>query len=444
MAKKRDELDIETLQQEQSFETVLSTARAAVEASWNDGRGVRAVRLQESLVCGSAPSAGLCIADPLVSRLHAAFDLRDDGVWVRDLGSRNGTYLNGIRVGMARLPDDADVTVGNTTIVFRVAGAPVTVDLWPVSQFGPLLGRSQIMRELFTRLARYAASDSPVLVQGETGTGKELVAYALHQASSRAARPFVIVDCAGLPETLLESELFGHVRGAFTGAITSRRGAFEEAEGGTVFLDEIGELPLAMQPKLLRVLESRAVRRIGESTYRPVDVRFILATHRDLQSMVAAGAFREDLYFRLAVLPVTVPPLRARVDDLPLLVDHFAKGRPLNASREELSQALAARPWLGNVRELRNFVDRAVTVGAKEAIALAQPHASVPSPAPTGLPAVPCDRPFKEAREAWIDHFDREYVRQLLERHSRDVAAAAAAAGVDRTYIYRLIRRHRL
>jgi two-component system response regulator GlrR len=443
MPQKRNELDVETLQQDHSFEGSISAARACVEASWNNGGRVRTVRIEESIVCGSAPSAGLCIVDPLVSRLHAEFDIRPDGVWVRDLGSRNGTYLSGIRVAHARLPADAHVTVGSTTLVFRTADAPVTVDLWPVSQFGPMLGRSEVMRELFARLARYAPSDSPVLIQGETGTGKELVAYAIHDASPRASSPFVIVDCAGLPETLLESELFGHTRGAFTGAVSARRGAFEEAEGGTVFLDEIGELPLAMQPKLLRVLESRAVRRLGESTYRPVNVRFVAATHRDLQSMVQAGAFREDLYFRLAVLPVTLPSLRERPDDVPLLVDHFAKGRPLNASRDELLQALASRSWMGNVRELRNFVERAVSVGAKEAMALG---ASLPVPATLSpaLPSVPCDRPFKEAREAWTDHFDREYVRQLLERHSRDVGAAANAAGVDRTYIYRLIRRHRL
>ena len=219
---------------------------------------------------------------------------------------------------MARLPANAHVIVGNTTLVFRVADAPVTIDLWPVSRFGPLIGRSEPMRELFARLARYAESDSPVLVQGETGTGKELVASAIHESSSRATGPLVIVDCGGLPETLLESELFGHTRGAFTGAINARRGAFEEADGGTVFLDEIGELPLAMQPKLLRVLESRMVRRLGESTYHPVDVRFVAATHRDLQSMIALG---EGIAERLAqaqrLLTAAATKLTAITERLP-------------------------------------------------------------------------------------------------------------------------------
>jgi transcriptional regulator with GAF, ATPase, and Fis domain len=446
MSSRHGSVEGETIRQQSPVEAHLSATRASMDASYRDATGLHTYRLAGAVVCGSAPSVGLCIADPTVSRLHAEFEVRDDGVWVRDLGSRNGTYVDGIRVGLARLPDGAQVTVGNTVVVCRAADSPLPVDLWPVPRFGPLLGQSQLMRELFSRLSRYASTESSVLIQGETGTGKELVASAIHESSPRAAGPFVIVDCGGLPENLLESELFGHARGAFTGAVKARSGAFEDASGGTVFLDEVGELPLSMQPKLLRVLESRTVRRLGESAHRPVDVRFVAATHRDLQSMVASGAFREDLYFRLAVLPLTLPPLRSRPEDIPVLVDHFSKGRSLEMTGEELMRDLAERPWLGNVRELRNFVERAMAIGAREAMSLGASARSNP-PASTrsaALPPVPCDRPFKELREAWIEHFDREYVRQLLEQHGRDVGAAANTAGVDRTYIYRLMRRHGL
>jgi DNA-binding NtrC family response regulator len=299
------------------------------------------------------------------------------------------------------------------------------------------------MRELFATLQRLAQLDSTIVIQGETGTGKELVARALHEASPRARKPFVVVDCGALPEQLLESELFGHVRGAFTGATTTRAGAIESASGGTVFLDEIGELPLAMQPKLLRALESRTVRRLGESTHRPVDVRFLSATHRDLRSMVNAGAFREDLYFRLAVLPVAVPPLRQRLDDLPLLVDSFRPGANAEWKRDLLREALD-RPWLGNVRELRNFVERAVAFGARQAAALSDAGAPAPTPAPPaaittgGVLEGAFEKPYREFR----DEAEREYLRRLIQRHGGNVTAAAQAAGIDRTYIHRLVRKH--
>ena len=251
------------------------------------------------------------IEDATVSRLHAELDPRRDGLWVRDLGSRNGTFVNGVRVVSARVPDGGRVQLGAASITLLPSPTSVSVELWPDTRFGPLVGKSVAMRELFATLARVAAVDATVLVSGETGTGKELVAEAVHGASPRAGGPFVVVDCAALPDQLLQSELFGHARGAFTGAETARAGAIESANGGTVFLDEIGELPLAMQPALLRVLESRTVRRLGETAHRKVDVRFVSATHRDLRAMVTAGAFREDLYFRhRASLPLVVPPLR--------------------------------------------------------------------------------------------------------------------------------------
>jgi transcriptional regulator with PAS, ATPase and Fis domain len=316
----------------------------------------------------------------------------------------------------------------------------IHVEMWGI-EFGPLVGASAPMRRLFARLSKIAPTDSSVLVSGETGTGKELVARAIHEASPRRHGPFIVVDCAALPESLIEAELFGHARGAFTGAGEAREGAIEAADGGTVLLDEIGELPLQVQPKLLRALESRQVRRVGEAQHRNVNVRFLAATHRDLREMVNAGAFREDLFFRIAVLMVQVPPLRERPEDIPLLLRRLMPpgGNPID---DELTAELAKRPWLGNVRELRNFVERAHALGAQEALAMTGMSPS--AVASTGGGSPPLEGPYKELRETWIDHFEREYFRELMRRHDRNVAAASREAGVDRTYVYRMIRRHQL
>jgi transcriptional regulator with GAF, ATPase, and Fis domain len=418
--------------------------RQSPEVRWTDERGAHAQRLGGRAVVGSAPGADLVIADAAVSRIHAELEPREDGVWVHDLGSSNGTYVEGIAVGLARIPEGGQVRVGSTDLVVSHVGAPEPVPLWPEDRFGELVGRSPAMRELFNRLAEIAGLESALLIQGETGTGKELVARSLHEASARRAGPYVIVDCAALPETLLEAELFGHAKGAFTGAGAARCGALEAADGGTVFLDEIGELPLSVQPKLLRAIETRSVRRIGETRYRPVNVRFISATHRDLRTMVNAGAFREDLYFRVAVLPISVPPLRERPEDIPLLVEHFLPPGSLPPS-SELVRELSARPWLGNVRELRNFVERAQAFGAREALALSASESSSPgTPAVGELPRVCADRPFKEIREQWTAHLERDYLSQLLERHGRNMRAVAQAAGLDPTYVYRLVKKHEL
>jgi transcriptional regulator with PAS, ATPase and Fis domain len=411
---------------------------------WTDAGGSHTEPLERTLVVGSAAGADIVLDDPAVSRLHAEIDPKLDGIRVRDLGSRNGTFVEGLEVVEARLPEGGRVRVGSTELTITYSKLTEAVDVWPQERFGPLVGRSVAMRQLFERLARYAAGDASVLIQGETGTGKELVAQALHENSPRKDGPFIVVDCAALPETLLESELFGHIKGAFTGALQSRNGAIESADGGTVFLDEIGELPLAMQPKLLRVLESRTVRRVGEAQHRRVDVRFISATHRDLRTMVNAGAFREDLYFRLAVLPVVIPTLRSRPEDIPVLLEHMLpSGRALDPA---LTRELAARPWLGNVRELRNFVERALAVGPHDALAMVAGEASAggTTAAQTALPAVPLDVPFKDIREQWIEHLEREYLKGLLQRHDRNISAVAEAAGLTRVYVYKLMHKHGL
>jgi transcriptional regulator with GAF, ATPase, and Fis domain len=425
--------------------------RSQPELAWTDEAGTHRHVLVGRTTVGSAPGVQVRVADREVSRLHAELEPAERGTWVRDLGSRNGTYVQDLLVTAALAPDGARVRLGSTDLLLRYPEAPSPVELWPHTTFGGLIGASPAMRELFAQMARVAKSDAPVLILGETGTGKELAARALHDASARASGPFVIVDCAALSSSLVEGELFGHARGAFTGAVAARAGAFEAADGGTIFLDEIGELSPAMQPKLLRALDSQSVKRLGESEHRRVDVRLVAATHRDLRQMVNAGAFREDLYFRLAVLPLVLPPLRARPTDVPLLYRHFLRGRQ---TVEPVSERdIAQMPWLGNVRELRNFVERACAVGGRDALAAGDADAPPSSALATDTPAeaspppaalVPFEQPFKDFRERWIDCGEREYVKRLLDRHGRSVAAAAAEAGLDRTYLYRLIRKHGL
>jgi two-component system response regulator GlrR len=422
-----------------------SYARHPLRVTWTDSRGPQSATVDQRAVIGSATAAGVVVMDPAVSKLHADVEPREDGIWIRDLGSRNGTYVEGILVREGCVPEGGSVRVGSTLLTMQRDPEAASVDLWPEDRFGNLLGRSPVMRELFATLARVAPTESSVLVQGETGTGKELVARALHDASRRAAGPFVVVDCGALPETLLESELFGHARGAFTGAAAAREGAIESADGGTVFLDEIGEVPVTVQPKLLRVLEAHTVRRVGETQHRKVDVRFVAATHRNLRAMVNAGAFREDLYFRLSVLPIVVPPLRERTEDIPLLVEAFLGAQNAEWPEGTVLGELSQRPWLGNVRELRTFVERALIFGPQKALSMtgAQPDAASAVASGAGL-ARAFDRPLKEAREIWMEQFEREYLERLLERHQRNVAAAAQAAGVHRTYVYRLIMKYGL
>ncbi|MFO0760648.1 MAG: sigma 54-interacting transcriptional regulator [Byssovorax sp.] len=458
-----------TLTRRYPTQPVTGVFRRHPELRWTDAAGDHTFHLTSRAIVGSASGNEVVVADAAVSRIHAELDPRPEGVWIHDLGSHNGSFVDGVRVTGALIHPLAVVTLGGTSFKVDYGVRPTRVQIWPEDRFGPLVGATVVMRDLFAQLAKVAATDSSVLITGETGTGKELVARAIHEASTRAAEPFIVVDCASLTETLLESELFGHAKGAFTGAVSARAGAFELASGGTVFLDEIGELPLSMQPKLLRVLESRTIRRIGESEHRKVDMRLVTATHRDLRHMVNEGAFREDLYFRLAVLPIAVPPLRERLADIPLLIEHLFPGRGADQLGTELLAELLERPWLGNVRELRNFVERAMAFGPEEARSLSRRETRRPTdldppssqdaassrrlPPLTGRPtallpeappaAISFETTLKEFREQWSDQGDREYIRRLLERHGGSVSSAAAEAGVDRTYLYRCIRKLR-
>ena len=403
-------------------------------------RGRTRCSITERTTLGSAPASQVRIADREVSRLHAELEPSERGTWVRDLGSRNGTFVENLHVTAALLPAGARLRLGGTELVLRYPTNPAPIELWPEARFGGLIGGSSPMRELFAQMARVAKTDAPVLILGETGTGKELAARAIHDASARAAAPFVIVDCAALADNLIEGELFGHTRGAFTGAVVARAGSFEAANGGTIFLDEIGELPLPVQPKLLRALESELVKRLGENEHRKIDVRLVAATHRDLRQMVNAGAFREDLYFRVAVLPLTLPPLRARPGDIADVVPALPQRTPAGAAdlRERAGpDALAGqRARAAQLRRARR--DR----GARRRCRARSIRRAAPGA--RALRGVAFEQPFKEFRERWIEQGEREYLRRLLDRHERNVAGAAEQAGLDRTYVYRLIRKHGL
>ncbi len=330
----------------------------------------RQVRLKEqAIVFGSAPSSDLVLSDTTVSRRHAIATLENGDVIVRDQGSTNGSFIQGSRFKEISIGFGAEIKLGRTLLKFLPDEEVVKPVEAATDEFGSLLGRETKMRQLFALLADIAPTTSTILIEGETGTGKELVAEEIHRHSGRAKKPFVVFDCGAVPRELIESALFGHIKGAFTGAVGDRKGAFAEAHGGTLFLDEIGELPLEMQPTLLRVLDKRAVRQVGGNHYEQVDVRIVAATNRDLHDEVARKAFREDLYYRLAVMRVQLPALRDRGADVNLLVDAFIKrlggGRTLNVRSEDM-QRLRAHAWPGNVRELRNVIERACVLTRDE------------------------------------------------------------------------------
>jgi DNA-binding NtrC family response regulator len=393
---------------------------------------------QDIVRVGTHKSCDLVLTDRRVSRFQCEVSLEAGGYRVRDLGSTNGTYVAGLRLGDAFVVPGSKIRIGQSELYLVPLGSSVALDLGDADSFHGLVGGSVPMRRLYGAIQKLAPTDSTVLVTGETGTGKELVAEALHEGSPRRTGPLVVVDCGAVPNHLFEDELFGHERGAFTGASASTAGAFERAHGGTLFLDEIGELPLELQPKLLRVVESRRVRRIGGSQEIACDVRLIAATNRDLPVEVNRRSFRSDLYYRLAVAHLEVPPLRARREDIPALVEHFQSLLPASARRPlgaELLSRFARHDWPGNVRELRNAVESAAL--APSAAALVERPAE-----PERLSEfVDPDLPFKEARRRLEDAFERRFLTALLERHDWNVSAVSRAAGLDRMTVYKMLSR---
>ncbi len=408
------------------------------------GKETGRLHQHEGDVCriGTHPSNDLVIEDPAVSRFHCKLVPDPQGWRVEDSGSLNGTRVSELRIHSAVLPAEAVLSIGQSVIRIRAAAAAGKTLVPMQPSFGALTGTGKEMSKLFAVLEKVAASDINCFINGESGTGKELVATEIVQRGARADKPFVVVDCGAISPNLVESELFGHVRGAFTGADRDRIGAFEAADGGTVFLDEVGELPLAVQPKLLRALEQREVRRVGETHTRKVNVRVISATNRDLEREVNNGTFRGDLYFRLAVITVRVPPLRSRLEDLPHLIRAFLETLNASASEHlfppEVMQELAKHEWAGNVRELRNYVERSIVL---QTARISAPPTQTSATASPSSGEVDVRIPFKVAKDSLIDGFERAYVAAVLDVCGGNMTKAARMAGIDRMYLHRLVQK---
>jgi DNA-binding NtrC family response regulator len=403
----------------------------------------RRVRVDSpTFIIGTGEGADLRLSDPTISREQLRLLLLPTGVRLRDEGSKNGTWISGLRIADVTVGTDVGLEMGATALTLHIESGPLDLPLSESASFGNAIGVSAPMRHLFAILERVAPSEATVLLEGESGVGKEVLAQAVHAQSSRASGPFVALDCGAIPPTLIEDELFGHERGAFTSAVEARLGAFEQANGGTIFLDEIGELPLELQPKLLRVLEQREVRPIGARTARPLDVRVVAASNRRLLEAANNGEFRRDLFYRLAVARVVVPPLRDRREDILPLARAFlriATRRPDAELDPELAALLTSHSWPGNVRELRNVIDRHAVLGIRDTEGLFD----------AGGRATANDEdlallPFHEARRRVLDRFERTYLPQVLERAGGVVARAAELAQVARPSLYRMLERLRI
>jgi len=423
-------------------------ARLVVTQGPGAGKTLLVTRARATI--GRHQTNDLVLPDPRVSATHLELERRGEGrVLIRDLGTTNGTWLGPHRLSEAELGPGALLRIGDSLVRVEVDDR-AEPDRGSDAYFGGLIGVSAEMRELFATLERVAPSQLTVLAQGETGTGKEELARAIHKHSPRREGPFVVLDAATIPPTLAESVLFGHERGAFTGADSRHIGTFERAHGGTLFIDEIGELPMDLQPKLLRVLESRTFSRVGGHELIPVDFRLIAATHRDLRAEIEAHRFREDLYFRLAEARVFLPPLRARPTDIPLLARHFLQElstpeRPL-AIADEALRSLAQRKWPGNVRELRNVIARAAALCQDGTITendLAGEgfgfRGSEAEREPLDLQGT-----FAEAKSRAVDRFERAYLDALIRRCGGNLSKASRQADVARNHLRALLKKRGL
>jgi len=431
---------------------------------------------------GRSIISDLVLADKAVSGTHFEIAARDDGYRLRDLNSRNGVYVGDLRIREVFLRPGTIFRLGHTSIQFQPMQDVVEIELSKRDRFDAIIGGSAVMRQIFAQLEKVAPSDLTVLITGETGTGKEMVARAVHNTSTRKTKPFVVLDCGSIPKELIESTLFGHEKGSFTGAIGQHLGCFEQATGGTIFLDEIGELDVTLQPKLLRVLEQREIKRVGGDRTVKVDVRVLAATNRDLRDEVNRGHFREDLYFRLSVVHVELPPMRERKDDIAGLANHFLRDiagrRGMQMSfHPDAMAAMQTHYWPGNVREMRNVVERAAALSdgpsitradllfgrelgpsisashdlAKAGLAGAQravaAEAGVDLPPGSG-PAIfdaALLKPglgFKQAKQTVVDAFEAAYLEALLTRNAGNITRSANEAGLTRYHLRELLKRH--
>ena len=398
------------------------------------------------ILFGKDETNDLVLRDATVSRQHAVIERAEGGgVIVRDLGSTNGIRIGDATVQEATLFAGATFRLGDVELLLGVDLAGAIVPASSSSSFGIALGTSTAMRRIFAVLERVASHNATILFTGESGTGKDVLARSVHMQSARASGPFEVVDCGAIAPSLIESELFGHERGAFTGAVAKHVGAFERAHGGTIFLDELGELPKDLQPKLLRAVEARAIRPLGATKTIPIDVRIIAATTRDLAEEVRSKTFREDLYYRLAVVSIVVPPLRARVEDIPVIADRLLRdcGAPEGLTLAPATRALLqSYSWPGNVRELRNTLDRALPFREPADLTLKLVDFPPASSDSADRPTFDDELSYRETRARFEADFERRYVEWLLAKHSANVSAAARDARMDRNHLTDLARRH--
>ena len=417
--------------------------------------------IERTTTLGRDPSSDYQIHDAAMSRRHCTIDRRDTGWVIVDLDSRNGTMVNGVPVRAQALTDGDQIRVGDSVFLFAAGASPGAAATLAESTTGAalvldppsggqvtftteqqirhdLVGQSPVMAEVLTRIGRAAAAESTVLIQGESGTGKELIARAIHANSARASAPFVAINCAAIPDGLIESELFGHERGAFTGALAQKRGRIEMANGGTVFFDEISELSVSLQAKLLRVLQERHVDRVGGTKPIPIDVRVLAATNLDLPRAVKDGGFRSDLFYRLNVITITVPPLRERAGDVALLIWYFLRKhasrckRKLRGLTPQARRILTRYDWPGNVRELENAIERAVVMSTNEWIDVNDLPEHVLESAPR--------QDETDGYHGRINHAKRETIRKALELSGGNIAQAARQLKLQPTYLHRLIK----
>ncbi len=445
--------------------TTLHLRKCRLAIDVGEGRWSERSFDQAVVTLGSMDDNDLVIEDDTVSRYHCRIYQEEAAYVLQDLGSTNGSFIDGVRIKEAYLSPGCTVEIGNTRIGFQSFDEEVHIRPSDEERFGDIIGANVQMRKMFGILEKIAPTDTTVVIEGETGTGKEVVAQTIHKQSARAERPFVVFDCSAVPANLIESELFGHEKGSFTGAIVARPGLFEMANGGTIFLDELGELDVDLQPKLLRVLETREVRRVGGVRPIKVDVRVIAATNRRLEEEVRSGRFREDLYYRLSVVRLFLPPLRERREDIPLLVRHFLRTQRFNKAPEgghkiaalsrPVLEALRTHDWPGNVRELLNVIERACSFAETETIELDDlpPHLTdsehmqrlhhlKPQVLPADADGVADIGPFKDAKEKWVASFERDYIRTLLERNEFNISHAAREADIDRKYFRKLMKKY--
>jgi transcriptional regulator with GAF, ATPase, and Fis domain len=433
--------------EEQPTKLTLSRCKLNVISGENVGKEYNLS--QPVIRIGTRSDNEIMFKDDTMSRLHFEILQQKDGWLIRDTESSNGVFVNGVRIREAFLTQGAMIRAGRTEIKFVSQDETFEITPHKKDRFGPLIGSSTAMRKIYTIIEKIAATDVTVIIEGESGTGKELVAAAIHEKSKRNKKPFVVFDCSAVAANLIESELFGHEKGSFTGATGLRHGAFELADSGTVFLDEIGELQIDLQPKLLRVLESRTIRRVGGDRPMPIDVRVVAATNRNLEQEVKKGNFREDLFYRLNVVPIHLPPLRKRKEDIPLLVESFIEiyksenpTKQVDGVSASAMELLMAYDWPGNVRELKNTVNRAISFMDGSQIQPDDIPERVRIPVAKAELEIRDDMGFKDAKEQWVASFEKQYLTDILKRNNFNISAAAKEAGIDRKSVQRLVKKY--